>query len=202
MTTRNPTKPAARAPQRSNGVKRREAILKAAADIISDVGIAGLTLHAAAKRAKSSIGSMYHFFSDKDQLLTALRDQHREDMDELMSHVSAISVDDWVQMTADDVVDTVFGRPIQYYLDHPFALELHQLHEGQSIDEFMALLEKVMVARMGKEHGTQTAKVLYAVSTGTLSFVLDVENARQRSLASDIPAVLKAYLAGQEAMIR
>lgn len=202
MTTRKPTKPAARAPQRSNGVKRREAILKAAADIISDVGIAGLTLHAAAKRAKSSIGSMYHFFSDKDQLLTALRDQHRQDMDELMSYVSLISVDDWVQMTADDVVDRVFGRPIQYYLDHPFALELHQLHEGQSIDEFMMLLEKVMVARMGPEHGTRTAKVLYAVSTGTLSFVLDVENVRQRSLASDIPAVLKAYLAGQEAKIR
>jgi hypothetical protein len=40
------------------------------------------------------------------------------------------------------------------------------------------------------------------VSTGTLSFVLDVENVRQRSLASDIPAVLKAYLAGQEAKIR
>jgi len=145
---------------------------------------------------------MYHFFSDKDQLLTALRDQHRQDMDELMSHVSSIPDDQWVQMTADDVVDTVFGRPIQYYLEHPFALELHQLHEGQSIDEFMALLEKVMVARMGKEHGTQTAKVLYAVSTGTLSFVLDVENARQRSLASDIPAVLKAYLAAQEETIR
>lgn len=202
MTTRKPTKPAARAPQRSNGVRRREAILKAAADIISDVGIVGLTLHAAAQRAKSSIGSMYHFFSDKDQLLTALRDQHRQDMDELMSHVSSIPDDQWVQMTADDVVDTVFGRPIQYYLEHPFALELHQLHEGQSIDEFMALLEKVMVARMGKEHGTQTAKVLYAVSTGTLSFVLDVENARQRSLASDIPAVLKAYLAAQEETIR
>lgn len=202
MTTRKPTKPAARAPQRSNGVKRREAILKAAADIISDVGVTGLTLHAAAKRAKSSIGSMYHFFSDKDQLLTALRDQHRQDMDELMSHVSSIPADQWVQMTADDVVDTVFGRPIQYYLDHPFALELHQLHEGQSIDEFMMLLEKVMVARLGPEQGTRTAKVLYAVSTGTLSFVLDVENVRQRSLASDIPAVLKAYLAGQEAKIR
>lgn len=202
MTTRKPTKPAARAPQRSNGVKRREAILKAAADIISEVGIAGLTLHAAAQRAESSIGSMYHFFSDKDQLLTALRDQHRQDMDELMAHVSLISIDDWVQMTADDVVDRVFGRPIQYYLNHPFALELHQLHEGQSIDEFMMLLEKVMVARMGPEQGTRTAKVLYAVSTGTLSFVLDVENVRQRSLASDIPAVLKAYLAGQEAKIR
>lgn len=200
MPIRMPVKPAGRAPQRSNGVRRREAILNAAAEIISESGIAGLTLHATARQAKSSIGSMYHFFSDKDQLLDALRVRHREAMAEILSSVSSIDTQTWKTMSPAEVIDALFGRPIKYYSDHPFALELHQLREGHAIDEFMALVEAVMIQRSGNERGPRIAKMLYAVSTGTLAFALDVRDKSQRVMVAEIPAVLATYLAAEEAM--
>ena len=40
--------------------------------------------------------------------------------------------------------------------------------------------------------------MLYAISTGTLSFVLDVRGTVHRSNVADIPDALAAYLALQE----
>jgi hypothetical protein len=40
--------------------------------------------------------------------------------------------------------------------------------------------------------------MLYAISTGTLSFVLDIQGPQRRPMVKDIPAVLEAYLAAQE----
>lgn len=190
----------ARSPQRSNGIKRREAILKAAADIISESGVAGLTLLATARRAKSSIGSMYHFFSDKDELIDTLREIHRTSMNEMMANVAAISPSEWQKMTALEVIDALFGKPILYYSENPFALELHQLHEGKAVDAFTSLVEFVITLRLGEVHGRKVAKMLYATSTGTLSFVLDVRDIRQRTMVADIPAVLGAYLSMQESV--
>jgi hypothetical protein len=101
-------------------------------------------------------------------------------------------------MNAADVIDTLFGTPIRYYSEFPFALELHQLHEGQAIDTFMALVESVITLRLGAVQGPRVARMLYAISTGTLSFVLDVQGPQRRPMVKDIPAVLEAYLAAQE----
>ncbi len=141
---------------------------------------------------------MYHFFSDKDHLLDALRDRHRKAMIEIMDDVAVISADEWKHMSTPEVIGALFGRPMSYYSDHPFALELHQLHEGQAVDAFLLLVENVMKVRLGDAHAHRVAKMLYAVSTGTLSFILGVRDAGQRTLIANIPAVLTAYLAQQE----
>jgi AcrR family transcriptional regulator len=196
-----PPSSTARTPQRSNGIKRREAILRAAAEIITEYGTAGLTLHATAKRAKSSIGSMYHFFSDKEELLDTLRERHRASMNDIMTLATAITDQEWQNMSVAEVIDALFGKPIRYYSEFPFALELHQLHEGQAIDTFMTLVESVITLRVGNIHGPRVARMLYAISTGTLSFVLDVRGTGKRSNVEDIPDALTAYLALQEELV-
>jgi AcrR family transcriptional regulator len=198
MTIRKPPKSAGRAPKRSNGIKRRETILHAATEIISESGLAGLTLNATARRAKSSIGSMYHFFSDKEQLLDALRERHREAMADIMGNVAAIDMAEWNDMSTAEVIDTLFGKPLNYYSKHPFALELHQLREGREVDSFMTILQSVMNSRLGDEHGTRVANMLYAISTGTLSFLLDSRDSRQRALVAEIPTALTTYLVEHE----
>ena len=199
MSTAKPPSTAARTPQRSNGVKRREAILDAAAGIISETGIAGLTLHATAKRAGASIGSMYHFFRDKDQLLDALRERHRQAIADIIGSLTAITPDQWIAMSAGDAIDCLFGKPIRFYADHPFALDLHQLHEERAADAFLALVESVMTLRLGDRRGPDVARMLYAISTGTLAFALDHQDTARRALVPDIPVALTAYLLTQEA---
>lgn len=201
MVATQPIKNSARSPQRANGVKRREGILKAAADIISESGIAGLTLQATARRAKSSIGSMYHFFTDKEQLLEALRERHRQDMEAMLSGALTISQTAWQAMAAENVIDTLFGQPIRYYSENPFALQLHDLPNEKANDAFMTLLQTVMKWRFRSDRGVDVARMLYAISTGTLFLVMVGDDQAQRDLVHQIPSALVAYLVQQEAAL-
>jgi AcrR family transcriptional regulator len=198
MPVRKPSSSTGRPPQRSNGIKRREAIMAAAAQIITETGIASLTLHATAKRAGASIGSTYHFFGDKDQLLDALREQHRQAVAAMVADMVETKAADWMAMSTAEVIDALFGKPIRFYADHPFALDLHTLHEESAADTFLALVETVMTLRMGPAKGPEIARMLYAISTGTLAFVLDNREPSRRALVGNIPMALTAYLSAQE----
>lgn len=185
---------AGRAPIRANGVKRREALLEAAAAIISEQGVAGLTLHATARRAKASVGSTYHFFSDRGELLEALRDRHSEAIGRMLENAFTLQRGHWIEMSTHDVVGALFGKPIGYYSENPSALELHSLREGKAIDDFIALVRHVMCLRLGPVRGPAAAEMLFAVSTGTLSFIVGAQRADSKSLIEQIPSVLVAYL--------
>lgn len=198
MVASTPAQIAARSPQRSNGVKRRDAILQAAAEIITELGIAGLTLHAAARKAEASTGSTYHFFRNKEQLLDALKERHQRDMSAMLGSALLVTPAEWKAMTPGAVIDTLFGHPIRYYSDNPYALQLHQLHGEKGSDDFMTLLECVMKWRLGEDRGGAVAKMLYAISTGTLFFVLSIVDKSEQALVHQITAALTAYLAQQE----
>jgi len=61
-----------RAPVQARGERRVDAILDAAAALIGEVGYEEFTLRAVAKRSGSAIGSIYHFFPDREALVDAL----------------------------------------------------------------------------------------------------------------------------------
>ncbi len=64
-----------RTPVQARGAKRVESILAAAERLLSQHGFEALTLTAVAEQSGSSIGSLYRFFSDKEQLLLALSER-------------------------------------------------------------------------------------------------------------------------------
>lgn len=61
-----------RTPQQSRGLRRVEEILDAAEAVIAEVGVDAATTNAIAERAGSSVGSLYHFFPDKDSIVREL----------------------------------------------------------------------------------------------------------------------------------
>lgn len=63
---------AARAPQQERGQRRVEQILDAAAHVFVEHGVDGATMQLIAERAESSMGSLYHFFPNKDAIVEAL----------------------------------------------------------------------------------------------------------------------------------
>lgn len=186
--------PTGRPAQRTNGVRRRETILDSAAEIISESGLSALTLHAVAKRAGSSIGSMYHFFGDKNQLIDALRTRHREASSEWFANLHEADASHWQSVSARQIIDDLFGRAIVYYSQHPYAIQLHDLTDDESVTAFIQRLETVLRLRLGDEIGAKTAQALYAISTGTLAYLVDPKNSAQRPLIDQIPAALTAYL--------
>ena len=56
-----------------------DAIVEAAARILSDQGWAGFTTNKVAEAAGVSIGSYYQYFPDKHSLIEAIRDRHLDD---------------------------------------------------------------------------------------------------------------------------
>lgn len=63
---------ATRAPQQERGQRRVEQILDAAEQVFVDHGVGGATMQLIADRAAASMGSLYHFFPNKDAIVEAL----------------------------------------------------------------------------------------------------------------------------------
>lgn len=66
-----------------------EAILEAAARILSQAGWAGLTTNAVAARAGVSVGSLYEYFADKQAIVDALLDRHLDDAERALAVAAA-----------------------------------------------------------------------------------------------------------------
>lgn len=69
---------AARTPQQERGQRRVEQILDAAESVFADVGVDGASMQAIADRAGSSVGSLYHFFPNKEAVIEALGVRYAE----------------------------------------------------------------------------------------------------------------------------
>lgn len=78
-------------PKQARGRATRDAIIEAAAHIISKGGLAAYNTNAVAERAGVSIGSLYQYFPNKDALMVALIDwQQSKQLNTLKTAVGSI----------------------------------------------------------------------------------------------------------------
>jgi len=185
---------ASRAPQQERGHKRREAILDATAALIAEGGADSVTMQAVAQRASSSVGSMYHFFRNREQLLDALAQRHADALEDILRQCDSVNKESWRSIPADEMVQALFGEPLRYFARHPDALITLRFHDQEGPDRFQLLLKDVMAARIGAAKGKKAAEVLYAVASGTLLFAKDRQHLNAQYVLKNIPAVLLAYL--------
>lgn len=102
-----------RRPRQARSRATHDALLEAAAQIISRHGLAGFTTNAVADRAGVSIGSLYQYFPNKDALMVALieRTQQRQQA-ELRSAMEAAPSGDFAA-----IVRFVVRAGMQHHLD-------------------------------------------------------------------------------------
>jgi AcrR family transcriptional regulator len=72
-----------RQPIQERGGRRVEEILDAAAAVIAEVGVEAATTNTIAERAGSSVGSLYHFFPNKDAIVLALAARYESELRDL-----------------------------------------------------------------------------------------------------------------------
>ncbi len=186
-----------RIPQRERGRVRRERIIDAACEILAKDGEDALTLHAAGLRSETSIGSMYHFFADREQLLRAVADRHFETLTRIMAPVRAIPLAQWAAMSAAAVIRLLFQGALDHFVANPDALIVQHLQDPGATSRFEDLLREVIKIRLGEARGEAVAATLYAASTGTL-FHLREMKARWHADKVDVVGVLVAYLESVE----
>lgn len=106
-----------RAPVQKRGQQRVEAILDAAEAVFGEVGVDAGTTNAIAERAGSSVGSLYHFFPNKDAILQALTERYAESMKRLLRQELRID-EPWVPL------DRLFPQMIESFA------QLDEAHPG------------------------------------------------------------------------
>ena len=98
-----------RRPRQRRSAERYERILNVCAELLGEVGFAGLTTTAVAKRAEVPIGTVYQFFADKSALVHALAARNLENylgrLERRYGEASPRSVEDVVNVAIDEFVD-------------------------------------------------------------------------------------------------
>lgn len=188
-----------RAPRQARGRERREQLLDAAAALIAESGLAAVSMHAAAERAGASIGSVYHFFRDKAQMLDALAERHDVELQPAFHRMRQRSDAEWVALSPSDVFEQLIGWALRYFVRHPDALATLDLHDQTTHAEFKAVIDRVMRARLGAELGAQAATTFDAVVLGTLLFTREQDPRSRDLVVSALPEMMAAYLTALEA---
>lgn len=86
-----------RAPVQKRGQQRVDAILDAAEAVFGEMGVESATTNAIAERAGASVGSLYHFFANKDAILFALAERYAATMTGVLQRERRIE-EPWVPL--------------------------------------------------------------------------------------------------------
>jgi AcrR family transcriptional regulator len=196
----------ARAPSQARGVARIEAILDAAAALLIEKGPAGLTMHGVARRAGAPVGSMYHFFPDRDNLVEALRDRHKAALDEVEERINRIDARTWRSFTPEEVMAHIMQPHIAYFEQHPDCLILTSAFPEPVKEKGTSpTLRKVIEARLGHVSGADRAlyiDMIDALAVGALAYRLRpaLGNVPMASrYLTEVQRALAAYLSAIEA---
>lgn len=136
----------------------RQALVRSALEILAEAGVAGLSLRAAARRAKVSAMAPYRHFSDKEALLAAVAEYGFQQLGARLTAATATAPNPRAGLAALGVAYVVFARdePSLFKLMFGPAIEKKSAHPA--LDEagcvcFNALREAVEAAEFSDREG-------------------------------------------------
>ncbi len=193
----------ARVPRQARGRERVEVILDAAAQLIAEEGLAAVTMHTLARRAQTSIGSMYHFFPDRLSVLMALCDRHHLAVNGLNRQVQGLDPSTWQDLPPIRLMQLLATPYIEYMQRHPdFFPLMHGQPTPDSDDAFIQTLRGVLEVRLPALEAGQRdayATMMHSVAAGALHVAFQLTPRKMDFYLAEIPRVLGAYLAEIEA---
>ena len=118
-TGATPTGATPRRPRQERGERRVEAILDAAAALIAEAGVGGLTMQAIASRSGTASGSLYHFFPDRESVLCGLARRHVCRVGQVVARTRECLSSDGAPLAIATVVDRMLDPLLAYVAAHP-----------------------------------------------------------------------------------
>jgi AcrR family transcriptional regulator len=174
-------------------------MLDAAAGLLDEVGLEGLTTSAIATQAGVSVGSLYQFFPDKHAVVESLA---RRSFERFSARLDSITTDDW-QEAVDAVIDhyVAFARDEAGFLVLSFGGPVG-VHALDPQDDNNAVVAKAMGAVVG-DLGLPDDILRLAVEVGDsiLALAFRRDRSGDPSLVAEAKTAVKAYLAAKIAAI-
>jgi AcrR family transcriptional regulator len=104
-----------RVPQQERGERRVAELLEAAASVIANVGYEAATMTAIAERAGASIGAVYQYFPNREEIVRALRAQYGEEIEKRWTLLDAEAE----ELTVAQLADRIFDVMVRFMEEHP-----------------------------------------------------------------------------------
>ncbi|WP_105213328.1 TetR/AcrR family transcriptional regulator [Pseudoalteromonas sp. T1lg22] len=202
MTNSNAKSTAPRTPQQERGFRRVQMLLDAAAKIIEADGLANLTMQNLAKMAHTSIGSLYHFFSDRDAVLKALFERHEESIGDIVRTLEEVDDQLWLTLSPYELVDKLLLPFANYVWQHgdylPVVQEVRQPHKNS---EFILFMTKIVALRnpdLSPQDSQFLAIMVQNITAGTMQQAFLLEPSSVEATVNELRLVLGSYLAEKE----
>ena len=100
-----------RAPRQERGQRRVEQILDAAEAAFAEFGVGDSTMQVIADRAESSIGSLYHFFPNKEAIVEALGARYAETIRQTNERAMPFEL---VHLPAEQLFERIFDAQVEF----------------------------------------------------------------------------------------
>jgi len=137
--------PDARRPQQERGQRRFDRILDAAAELIAEEGVGGVRMHRICQLTRTTTGSMYHFFPDREALLRALIDRYVGELQAEMERFERATASEWARLPTAEAVDRLLTPFLNYVDTHPAFLPLARLVRAENSRDHDSELERVIL---------------------------------------------------------
>lgn len=190
-----------RAPVQARAKERIKRILDAAEQLFVEVGYNSATTNQVATRAQTSIGSIYEFFRNKQDLARGLTERYLSELDELYPAGDHADLDGTVGIST--VVDSLHA----FYGAHPALGPL--LHGCRDSEELQSLadaihtkiirhVERIIAARregLDPARRLLVAEMCAHLLLSVLDQATDKPSASQHELVAELKLLLTSYLA-------
>jgi AcrR family transcriptional regulator len=198
-----------RRPRQRRGEQRVEAILDAAAALIAEHGTDGLTVQALADRARTSKGSLYHFFPDLTAVLCALADRHAAAITTLTAALVADRDIRWSRLTLAEAIDR-FLSPLSYIEAHPDLLALARTPlvadaTTRRLAPIRDLARHILEQRcpaLSSRRRLAAASTMVAMVDGVVGYALRSADVSSRLMIAELHCALCAYLSTLDECVR
>lgn len=175
-----------------------DAILEAAAQMVAEGGTASVTMHLAAKRSGTSVGSIYHFFPDRERLLQALIDRHAQAIGNINQQFDHTTPAHWQAFTAESAIAYLITPYIAYVQQHPdFLAFVAAVDQQQGVTNFRSIVLAMLAARLPHLANPQLqdyASLMHSIATGTMHAGFQSHPKKTDLYLQEVPRVLAAYL--------
>jgi AcrR family transcriptional regulator len=192
-----------RQPRQARGQERIDAILEAAVSLFTEIGYDATTTNAIAQRAGARIGSLYHYFPNKEAILEALKGRMLEAMRQ--AYAQALTPEELTSLPAPLLIDRVINSMIA--LDQSNAGFMQIFHESsastplqlssadvhrQIVDYLQSLLEQ-RLTRSQSELLSVAASMMVNTTKAAMA-QMRVEPARRQQILIELKKMLSLYL--------
>jgi AcrR family transcriptional regulator len=188
--------------RRARGLQRIASILDAAETVFAEVGYDEATTHQIAEEAGISPGSLYQFFSNKEEIAQALAARYVEELKLVYNTIfsveaAALPFSQWLGQIVDALIAFHLTHPAFHTLfDAPPSLEVagltHQL--PKELQTRFELGFQVRAPHLSATERRMSATMCVQLFRAVPRLLLQAEEAEQRLLVRELKTVLQRYL--------